>query len=143
MQKNQRMSESDTIEGTATISIAQLDAFRKQSETIRKMERDREDTKELLSQLVSHLDDEAYLKRCAEIDEIKNISDRKLRKLGDEAAQLIEIHVDAEILKKIIRKYIDVKKSDAHFEIAQMKNDELEGIKIHLDTENKQEEMEE
>ena len=138
MQKNQRMSESDTIEGTATISIAQLDAFRQQSETIKRIEKDREETKELLSQLVSHLDDEAYLKRCKEIDEMKNISDSKLRKLGDEAAQLIEIHVDAEVLKKIIRKYIDINASDAHFEIAHMKNAELEEVKIHLDTEKEE-----
>lgn len=138
MQKNQRMSESDTIEGTATISIAQLDAFRQQSETIKRMEKDREETKELLSQLVSHLDDEAYLKRCREIDEMKSISDSKLRKLGDEAAQMIEIHVDAEVLKKIIRKYIDINASDAHFEIAHMKNAELEEVKIHLDTEKEE-----
>lgn len=142
MQKNQKMSESDTIEGTATISIAQLDAFRQQAETIRKMEKDKEETKQLLSQLVSHLDDAAYKERCAEIDAMKRISDRQLRKLCDEAAETIEIYVDAQVLKKIIRKYINVNGSEAAFEIAKMKNDTLEGIRIHLEEEN-DEEMEE
>lgn len=125
----------NAIEGTATISIAQLDDFRQQQEKIERMERDRMETKELLSELVGRLDDEVYKQKCKEIDEMKGISDRQIKKLGDEAALTIEIYVDAEVLKKIIRKYIDAEKSDAHFEIAHMKNAELEELKIHLITE--------
>lgn len=52
--------QENTIEGTATISIAQLDFFRQQAKEVEKMKREQEETREALKKLVAGLDDAEY-----------------------------------------------------------------------------------
>lgn len=75
-------------------------------------------------------DDAAYLARLEEIEQIENISDKKLEKALSEALSLQRIVIDGDKLKKFIKKYIDDEKSQNCADIANAKESELKTIRI-------------
>ena len=135
--------EKKSIEGTATISIAQLDAFRQQAEEIEKLHKEKAATGEMLKKLVTRLDDEEYKKMIEVIDNTKNLTDKQLQKKYSEAAATLRVFISAPVLRELVRKYIDEDASDAHYDIRKMTKKEIEAIPILLDEEQQDEQEEE
>lgn len=124
-----------TIEGTATISIAQLDLFREQALEIEKLKREKRETAEELEKLVARLDDAEYMRQCKIIDSTENLSDRKIREMCNKAASTLRVFVSAPALRQIIRKYIDEDASAGHQEIGAMTKKEFDAIPLILEKE--------
>lgn len=120
------------IEGTATISIAQLDLFRGQALEIEKLKKERQEMAEELEKLVARLDDAEYMRQCKIIDSTENLSDRKIREMCNRAASTLRVFVSAPALRQIIRKYIDEDASEGHQEIAAMSKKEFDAIPLIL-----------
>lgn len=119
------------IEGTVTISIKTFDEMRaaaKQSEEYRlKLQAISREVTGFVS-----FDDVAYLERLEEIEQIENISDKKLEKALSEALSIQKIVIDGDKLKKFIKKYIDDEKSQNCADIANAKESELKTIGIAI-----------
>lgn len=131
--------QADTIEGTATISIAQLDFFRQQAKKVKELEAEREETKETLKKLVAYLDDAEYKRQIEIVDGTANLSDKEVREMCRKAAATLRVFVSVPELRKLVRKYIDRDESDGHHDIALMTKKEFEGIPILLAGEGEKE----
>lgn len=132
--------KTNTIEGTATISIAQLDFFRQQAEEVERMKREQEETRKALKKLVAGLDDAEYRRKLEIIDSTKNLSDKKLREMCDEAAATLRVFISVPELRKLVRKYIDRDASEGHHDISVMKKAEFDAIPLILKEEGDGEE---
>lgn len=122
-----------TIEGTATISIAQLDFFRQQVEQVKELKERMKETQEAMKKLVAYLDDTEYKQQIEAIDKMKNLSDREMRKMCREAAAKLRVFVSVSELRKLVKRYIDRDESDGHYDIAMMTKEEFDGIPILLE----------
>ena len=124
--------QANTIEGTATISIAQLDFFRQQAKEVEKMKQEQEETREALKKLVVGLDDAEYKRQLEIIDSTKNLSDRKIREMCNEATATLRVFISVPELRKLVRKYIDKDASEGHYDISVMKKAEFDAIPLIL-----------
>lgn len=127
------------IEGTVTISIQTFEELKAAAEEGENYRRKLQSVSEEVTSLIGFNDVE-YLARLAEIDKIENISDKKLKKIISEALSLQKIVVDADKLKKFLKKYIDEEASENCCEIANATYNELKAIQLTIKQESDEEE---
>lgn len=109
------------IEGTATISIEQLDDLRQQQDFFSNMQRD-------VKGLVQSIDTEEYDKRVKQIDDMSDMPDEKFERLIKEAAGALRVVVSEKSLRKLIHEYIDDEKSEQRYILSEMTEEEFEKI---------------
>ena len=119
------------IEGSVTISIETFEKLKAAAEQGEKYRLQLQAVSKEVTGFVS-FDDVAYLARIEEIDCTEGMSDSQLRKVMSEALSLQKILVDADKLKKFIRKYIDDEASENCADIANAKDVELKTIQISI-----------
>lgn len=110
------------IEGTATISIEELDELREREQW-------HKDLMRKVKMLVEKIDTSEYDKKHEEID-LENTTDRKLEKLLKEAVKSIKIIVSEKTLRNLIHEYIDDTKSNAHYMLSEMSEKEFGEVKL-------------
>lgn len=116
------------IDGTATISIDELDHLREQEQWYNSL-------RGTLKGIVADIDTEKYDKEMKKIDDTPNeISDEELHELMKVATSTLEIIVNENVLRKLIVEFIDETKSDVHYEISEMSTEELKTIPLILDS---------
>lgn len=119
------------IEGNVTISIKTFDGLRAAAKAVEEYRLQLQELSKEVTEFIS-FDDAAYQARLEEIEQIENISDKKLNKALSEALSLQKIVVDGDKLKKFIKKYIDDEKSENCADIANAKESELKTIQIAI-----------
>lgn len=115
------------IEGTATISIEQLDDLRQQQDFFSNMQRD-------VKGLVQSIDTEEYDKRVKQIDDMSDMPDEKFERLIKEAAGALRVVVSEKSLRKLIHEYIDDEKSEQRYILSEMTEEEFEKIPLILES---------
>lgn len=116
------------MDGTATISLDTLDELREKAEEARvAVNRSKRFTSKLMD--CYEFDTEKYNKALEEIDDKEDLTDKQCSKLIREAmVKHLKIVVDPEMLKELIREYIDEETSDEHLDIARATLKELKQI---------------
>lgn len=120
------------MDGTATISLDTLDELREKAEEARVAVNR---SKRFASKLMDcyEFDTEKYNKALEEIDDKEDLTDKQCSKLIREAmVKHLKIVVDPEMLKELIREYIDEEISDEHMDIARATLKELKQIQVVL-----------
>ena len=120
------------IEGTATISIEQLDDLRQQEEFFSNMQRD-------VKGLIKNIDTEEYDKRAKQIDDMGDMPDEEFDKLIKEAAGVLRVVVSERSLRKLIHEYIDDEKSEQRYILSEMTEEEFAKIPLILESTQRQE----
>ena len=112
------------IEGTATLSIEEL-------ERLRECEQWNNSLRGTLKGIVANIDTEEYDKEMKKIDDSPDeISDEELDELIKQAAGTVKIIINGEILRKLVSEFIDDTKSEVHYAISEMSKEELKGIQL-------------
>lgn len=112
------------VEGTATISIEELDRLREREQWYN-------DLRGKLKNIVGKLDTEEYDKEMKKIDDSPDdISDEELDALIKQAAGTVKIILNGEIIRKLIIEFIDDTKSEVHYAISEMSTEELKEIPL-------------
>lgn len=120
------------IEGTATISIEQLDDLRQQEEFFSNMQRD-------VKGLIKNIDTEEYDKRAQQIDDMGDMPDEEFDKLIKEAAGVLQVVVSERSLRKLIHEHIDDEKSEQYYILSEMTEEEFAKIPLILESTQRQE----
>ena len=120
------------IEGTATISIEQLDDLRQQEEFFSNMQRD-------VKGLIKNIDTEKYDKRAQQIDDMGDMPDEEFDKLIKEAAGVLQVVVSERSLRKLIHEHIDDEKSEQRYILSEMTEEEFAKIPLILESTQRQE----
>lgn len=112
------------VEGTATISIEELDRLRECEQWYNHL-------RGKLKNIVEKLDTEEYDKEMKKIDDsTDDISDEELEALIKQAAGTVKIILNREIIQKLIIEFIDDTKSEVHYAISEMSTEELKEIPL-------------
>ena len=112
------------IDGTATISIEELDRLREREQWY-------DHLRAKLKNIVANLDTEEYDKEMKKIDDSPDeISDEELDELIKQAAGTVKIIINGEILRKLVSEFIDDTKSEVHYAIGEMSTEELKEIPL-------------
>ena len=112
------------VEGTATISIEELDRLREREQWYN-------DLRGKLKNIVGKLDTEEYDKEMKKIDDSPDdISGEELDALIKQAAGTVKIILNGEIIRKLIIEFIDDTKSEVHYAISEMSTEELKEIPL-------------
>lgn len=114
------------IEGTATISIKELDKLRQREQWHTELTR-------RAKALVKNVDTQEYDKKCKKIDEMGAIEDEELEKMLQEARKTLKVIVSETILRKLIHEYIDETKSDTYYELSDMSDKDFSEVQIVLE----------
>lgn len=120
------------IEGTATISIEQLDDLRQQEKFFSNMQRD-------VKGLILNIDTEEYDKRAKQIDDMRDLSDEEFDRLIKEAAGTLRVVVSERLLRKLIHECIDDEKSEQRYMLSEMTEEEFAKIPLILESTQRQE----
>lgn len=112
------------IEGTATISIEELDHLREREQWHSSL-------RGTLKGIVADIDTEEYDKEMKKIDDSPDeISDEELDALIKQAARTVKIVLNENILRKLVIDFIDDTKSEVHYAISEMSTEELKEIPL-------------
>lgn len=112
------------IEGTATISIEELDRLRECEQWYNSL-------RGTLKGIVANIDTEEYDKEMKKIDDSPDeISDEELNALVKQAARNAKIVLNENILRKLVIDFIDDTKSEVHYAISEMSTEELKEIPL-------------
>lgn len=112
------------IDGTATISIEELDRLREREQWYKSL-------REKLKNIVASIDTERYEKEMKKIDDCQDeISDEELNELIKQATRTVKIVLNENILRKLIIEFIDDTKSELHYAISEMSTEELKEIPL-------------
>lgn len=112
------------IEGTATISIEELDRLREREQWYNSL-------RGTLKGIVANIDTEEYDKEMKKIDDSPDeISDEELDALIKQAARTVKIVLNENILRKLVVEFIDDTKSEVHYAISEMSTEELKEIPL-------------
>lgn len=112
------------IDGTATISIEELDRLRESEQWYNSL-------RGTLKNIIADIDTEEYDKEMKKIDDSPDeISDEELDELIKQAAGTVKIVLNENILRKLIIEFIDDTKSELHFTISEMSTEELKAIPL-------------
>lgn len=121
------------MEGTVTISIDLFDSLRKQSEECEYMKSQIDSWQQQVRNMVS-VDQTEWDAAMKAIDDDRKLTERQIDKKVDEARKLIKIIVDAEMMKRYIKRMLpavkDIGIEDALREVKRAKDDELEEVQI-------------
>lgn len=120
------------IEGTATISIKELDKLRQREEWHTELMRK-------TKALVKNVDTQEYDKKCKKIDEMGGIEDEELKKMLQDARKTLKVIVSETVLRKLIHEYIDETKSDVHYELSDMSDEDFREVQIALESRQQEE----
>lgn len=126
MKKENRRQRQDMrkIEGTATISIEELDRLRECEQWYNSL-------RGTLKGIVANIDTEEYDKEMKKIDDSPDeISDEELNALVKQAARNAKIVLNENILRKLVIDFIDDTKSEVHYAISEMSTEELKEIPL-------------
>lgn len=115
------------IEGTATISIKELDKLRQREQW-------HTDLMRRTKALVKDVETQEYDEECKKIDEMGAIEDEELEKMLQEARKTLKVIVSETVLRKLIHEYIDETKSDVHYELSDMSDEDFGAIQIILES---------
>lgn len=120
------------IEGTATISLETLDELRKKAESAEEAwKKVRTFEKEVMA--VYSFEAEAYNEELKKIDSDRSLSDEQaMKKISEAMTEHLKIVVDAEALKKLIRRHINGRESEEHSDIEYATDKELKDIQVML-----------
>ena len=120
------------IEGTATISLETLDELRKKAESAEEAwKKVRTFEKEVMA--VYSFETEAYNEELKKIDSDRSLSDKQaMKKISEAMTEHLKIVVDAEALKKLIRRHINGRESEEHSDIEHATDKELKDIQVML-----------
>lgn len=120
------------IEGTATISLETLDELRKKAESAEEAwKKVRTFEKEVMA--VYSFEAEAYNEELKKIDSDRSLSDEQaMKKINKAMTEHLKIVVDAEALKKLIRRHINGRESEEHSDIEHATDKELKDIQVML-----------
>ena len=114
------------VEGTATISIEELDRLREREQWYNNL-------RGKLKNIVEKLDTEEYDKEMKKIDDsTDDISDEELDALIKQATGTVKIILNREIIQKLIIEFIDDTKSEVHYAISEMSTEELKEIPFYF-----------
>lgn len=120
------------IEGTATISLETLDELRKKAESAEEAWK-KVQTFEKEVMAVYSFETEAYNEELKKIDSDRSLSDEQaMKKINKAMTEHLKIVVDAEALKKLIRRHINGRESDEHLDIEYATDKELKDIQVML-----------
>ena len=112
------------IDGTATISIEELDHLREREQWYNSL-------RGTLKGIVADINTEEYEKEMKKIDDSPDeISDEELNELIKRATRTVKIVLNENILRKLIVEFIDDTKSEVHFAISEMSAEELKAIPL-------------
>lgn len=112
------------IEGTATISIEELDRLREGEQWYNSL-------RGTLKGIVANIDTEEYDKEMKKIDDSPDeISGEELNALIKQAARTVKIVLNENILRKLVIDFIDDTKSEIHYEISEMSTEEFKEIPL-------------
>lgn len=112
------------VEGTATISIEELDRLREREQWY-------DNLRGKLKHIVEKIDTEEYDKEMKKIDDSPDeISDEELDALIKQAAGTVKIIINGTILRKLVGEFIDETKSEVHYAISEMSTEELKEIPL-------------
>lgn len=112
------------IDGTATISIEELDHLREREQWYNSL-------RGTLKGIVADINTEEYEKEMKKIDDSPDeISDEELNELIKRATRTVKIVLNENILRKLIAEFIDDTKSEVHFAIGEMSAEELKAIPL-------------
>lgn len=112
------------IEGTATISIEELDRLREREQWYNSL-------RGTLKGIVANIDTEEYDKEMKKIDDSPDeISDEELDALIKQVARTVKIVLNENILRKLVVEFIDDTKSEVHYAISEMSTEELKEIPL-------------
>lgn len=121
------------IEGTATISLAELDDLRLCREQIKEYEAEIEKQKETLSHLIQSIDTTEFDKINAETDAAENnLTDKQIDERVKLADSKLILHINERELRRLIKKGVVAETSEAHFALSKMTLKEFENIKIMI-----------
>lgn len=116
------------IEGTATISIEELDRLREREKWY-------DSLRGTLKKIVAKIDTEEYDKEMRKIDDSPDeISDEELDAIIKQATKTVKIVINENILRKLVIELIDETKSDVHYAISEMSTEELKEITLIIKT---------
>lgn len=116
------------IDGTATISIKELDELRQREQMHRELVY-------WLLKLVKEIDTSEYDKRCEEIDKNDRImTDEQLEDAMREAGKALKIIISDSVLRKLVFEYIDPEKDKSRYEIGEMSEEVFSAIPIILES---------
>lgn len=120
------------IEGTVTISLETLDELRKKAESAEEAWK-KVQTFEKEVMAVYSFETEAYNEELKKIDSDRSLSDEQaMKKISEAMAEHLKIVVDAEALKKLIRRHINGRESEEHSDIEYATDKELKDIQVML-----------
>lgn len=120
------------IEGTVTISLETLDELRKKAESAEEAWK-KVQTFEKEVMAVYSFETEAYNEELKKIDSDRSLSDEQaMKKISEAMTEHLKIVVDAEALKKLIRRHINGRESDEHLDIEYATDKELKDIQVML-----------
>lgn len=120
------------IEGTATISLETLDELRKKAESAEEAWK-KVQTFEKEVMAVYSFETEAYNEELKKIDSDRSLSDEQaMKKINKAMTEHLKIVVDAEALKKLIRRHINGRESEEHSDIEYATDKELKDIQVML-----------
>lgn len=112
------------IEGTAKISIEELDRLREREQWYNSL-------RGTLKGIVENIDTEEYDKEMKKIDDSPDeISDEELDALIKKAAGTVKVIVNENILRKLVIDFIDDTKSELHYAISEMSTEEFKEIPV-------------
>lgn len=121
------------MEGTVTISIDLFDSLRKQAEECEYMKNQMEVWQQQVRNMIS-VDQKEWDAAMKEIDDDRKLTERQIDKKVDEARKFIKIIVDAEQMKRYIKRMLppikELSIDDALREVKRTKDDELEAVQI-------------
>lgn len=115
------------IEGTATISIEELDNLRQQEQYLSELRRD-------VKGLIKYIDSEEYEKKGKLIDDMGNMPDEEYERLIKEAAGALKIIISEKSLRKLVHEYIDGEKEESHYVLQEMTEEEFMKIPLILES---------
>ena len=115
------------IEGTATISLETLDCLRENEDLLKSV-------RFTASKLIERIDSEQYEKKCKEINEMSFVSGSDIKRLYKEAEGTLQIVVSTRPLRRLIRDFMDSEKSNTHYEISEMTEEEFAKIRLVLES---------
>lgn len=120
------------IEGTVTISLKTLDELRKKAESAEEAWK-KVQTFEKEVMAVYSFETEAYNEELKKIDSDRSLSDEQaMKKISEAMTEHLKIVVDAEALKKLIRRHINGMESEEHSDIEHATDKELKDIQVML-----------
>lgn len=121
------------MEGTVTISIDLFDSLRKQSEECEYMKNQMEVWQQQVRNMIS-VDQREWDAAMKAIDDDRKLTERQIDKKVDEARKFIKIIVDADMMKRYIKRMLppikELSIDDALREVKRAKDDELETVQI-------------